>query len=89
MNPLEILLLARKMATGSPLLVEKPDFSPRCATDAEFDALVTAYYKLLYEELSRDVAFLKSGRKMPRVKKHRDSYTFFGQQHSIPATRMS
>ncbi|WP_294626754.1 hypothetical protein [uncultured Rothia sp.] len=69
MNPLETLLLARKMATGSPLLVEIPDFSPRCATDAEFDVLVTTYYKLLYEELSRDVAFLKSCRKMPKVKK--------------------
>lgn len=68
MNSFETLSWARSMATGSPLLVDEPNLSPRCETDAEFDRLVTDYYKFLYEELSRDVASLNSIKKMPNVK---------------------
>lgn len=69
MNSFETLSWARSMATGSPLLVDEPNLSPRCETDAEFDRLVTDYYKFLYEELSRDVASLNSIKKMPNVNK--------------------
>jgi len=69
MNSFNKLSYARSMATGSPLLVEEPDLSPRCKTDAEFDSLVTDYYKFLYEELSKDVASLISIKNMPDVRK--------------------
>ena len=69
MNSFETLSWARSMATGSPLLVDEPNLSPRCETEAEFDRLVTDYYKFLYEELSRDVTSLNSFKKMPNVNK--------------------
>lgn len=71
MNALEKLSAARLIATGSPLLIDAPDLHPQCTTDAEFDVLVTAYYKFLYEELSRDISSLKTHKGMPRVKKAR------------------
>ena len=72
MDLLETLSSARQMATGSPLLVDAPDLSPRCETDAEFGVLVTAYYKFLYEEISADVAFLAQIKRMPGVDSARD-----------------
>lgn len=49
---------ARQLATGALLDVDPPDLAPRCATEAEFAGLVTAYYKLFSESLARDVTFL-------------------------------
>lgn len=71
MNALEQLSAARQIATGSPLLIDTPDLYPQCMTEAEFDVLVTAYYRFLYEELSRDVSSLKTHKEMPSVKKAR------------------
>lgn len=66
-NPFDVLTGARQLATGSPIDVDAPDLSPRCATDAELELLVTAYYKFFQEEISGDVTFLAQTRRMTDV----------------------
>lgn len=64
-SPFDVLARARQLATGSPLDVDAPDLSPRCATEAEFDRLVTGYYKFIHEEISGDISFLAQMQRTP------------------------
>lgn len=64
-NPFDVLSRARQLATGSPLDVDPPDLSPRCATEAELDRLVTGYYKFFHEEISGDFSFLAQTQRTP------------------------
>lgn len=61
----------RQLATGVALLVDLPDLSPQCASEADLDRLVTSYYKLLQEQLAPDITFLMSVERDSSVEKCR------------------
>ncbi|WP_377325305.1 hypothetical protein ACFJIY_09850 [Pimelobacter simplex] len=70
-NPFDALARARQLATGSPLVVDAPELSPQCESEAELDQLITGYYKFLHEEISEDAAFLAQIQRMSEVESAR------------------
>lgn len=66
-DPIETLNWARESATGVGLRVSRPNFSPVCASETDFDALVSSYYKFFHEELSEDVVFLRGIQSRPSI----------------------
>jgi hypothetical protein len=60
-DPLAVLARNKLICTGVALDYEVPaDPNPHPGTEADFDALVTQYYKLFYDSIRGDVAFLRS-----------------------------
>ncbi|WP_298591780.1 hypothetical protein [uncultured Kocuria sp.] len=84
MDSIDILITAKRTATGVGLSVESPDFKPVCASKGDFDELVSSYYKFFHEELSVDIGFLRNIRRRPEI----ESFTSVlrklrtGAQHS-------
>ncbi|WP_440098813.1 hypothetical protein [Streptosporangium sp. H16] len=60
-DPFTVLARNKLICTGVALDYEVPvDLGPRPGTEADFDALVTQYYKLFRETIRADIAFLRS-----------------------------
>ncbi|WP_313624256.1 hypothetical protein [Microbacterium sp.] len=59
-DSLTLFVRERLLATGATLAVSVPELSPLCASEADFDQLVTNYYKLFQEELAADLVLLAS-----------------------------
>ncbi|MGW5317141.1 hypothetical protein [Nocardia thailandica] len=60
-DPLKNIDANKRTCTGVPLdYTEPPNLNPACNSEAEFDSVVSDYYRLFRERLRKDVSFLKS-----------------------------
>lgn len=67
-DPLASLENARRMAIGVDYVSNaRPPTAPQCSTEADFNGLVTEYYRFFREAIAVDVAFLQAYLHSPAV----------------------